>query len=136
MTLGQWAPTPSAIEDISADVLNTLLLSGERAQTEANWSALSEYVDAAFIESNAAIMKTPATAWQRVLANYSTDQLWSLMQVLAVAEEQFLGWEAGADSPVIIINKVVKSRGEKLSREQLQWLRLHSQNRFLPNGPL
>jgi len=54
---------------------------------------------------------------------------------LAVAEN-LPGWEAGQQSPVIPLAKVLRTRGQRLDRDLLQWLREVNDNRFLPYGPL
>ena len=43
-------------------------------------------------------------------------------------------WAAGAKSPVISINKILKSRGHKLEKDMLLWIKQNSDNRFIPNG--
>ncbi|MGB5325866.1 MAG: hypothetical protein WBN40_10640, partial [Pseudomonadales bacterium] len=60
----------------------------------------------------------------------------ALMRFFTCAEMQLPGWQAGDKSPVIAINKILKRRGHKLDKAMLGWIRQHSDNRFLPNGPL
>ena len=59
----------------------------------------------------------------------------SLIRFFAVAEN-LPGWEAGAESPVIPLAKVLRKRGVRLDKELLQWIREVNENRFLPYGPL
>ena len=57
------------------------------------------------------------------------------MRTLAVAEMRLPGCSVGEKSPVIALNRLLKARGARLDAAQLHWLRQHSSNRFLPNGP-
>jgi hypothetical protein len=50
--------------------------------------------------------------------------------------ENLPGWEAGADSPVIPLAKILRQRGARLDKPLLQWLREVNKNRYLPYGPL
>ncbi|TNF35999.1 MAG: hypothetical protein EP312_02380 [Gammaproteobacteria bacterium] len=84
----------------------------------------------------AAYMLVSHSDWQAAVDGYDTDSLWHLMRFLVMAEMHLPGWQAGADSPVIALNKVLKQHAAPLTREQLQWIRTHSDNRFIPNGAL
>lgn len=84
----------------------------------------------------AGYMLAPAADWQAAAKDYDAGALWHLMRFLTMAEMHLPGWQAGADSPVIHLNKLLKKTGSPLSTEQLQWLRTHSDNRFIPNGAL
>jgi hypothetical protein len=50
--------------------------------------------------------------------------------------ENLPGWEAGAESPVIPLAKILRQRGTRLEKTLLAWLREVSDNRYLPYGPL
>ena len=81
-------------------------------------------------------MQLDEQSWKATLRELDDDALYVLMQFFTVAERDLPGWQAGAQSPVIYLNRELKRRGGKLSTEQLQWIRSNSDNRFLPNGPI
>lgn len=86
--------------------------------------------------ARAGMMTLPESEWREILGDYSESELLDLMRFFTCAEMQLPGWRAGEKSPVIAINRILKSRGCKPGREMLQWIRANSDNRFLPNGPV
>lgn len=83
-----------------------------------------------------ALMRQPTEVWMAAVDDLENDELIALIRFFTVAEKRISGWEAGASSPAIWINRVLKRRGERLSTEQLRWIREHTDNRFIPNGGL
>lgn len=83
-----------------------------------------------------ALMRQPAEVWMAAVDDLENDELVALIRFFTVAEKRISGWEAGASSPAIWINRVLKRRGGRLSTEQLRWIREHTDNRFIPNGGL
>ena len=81
------------------------------------------------------LMTAPAAEWQAATEPLEDGQIEHLIRVLTLAEEQFSGWQAGAKSPVIVLVKVLKSRGS-YDRSLTQWIKSNSNNRFLPHGSL
>ena len=81
-------------------------------------------------------MRLTLAPWQEAVADLSNEELIALIRFFTVVEERISGWDAGAESPAIWINKVLRQRGEKLSVETLRWIRANSSNRFIPNGGL
>ncbi|SDJ93181.1 hypothetical protein [Microbulbifer yueqingensis] len=83
-----------------------------------------------------ALMRLPATQWLQESESWQDDQLWELIRFFTLAEAQLPGWDGGPESPVIPLAKTLRRRKAPLSREQLLWIREHSDNRYLPYGPL
>lgn len=82
------------------------------------------------------LMRLGAEPWQDAVADFDNAELHALIRFFTAAEERISGWEAGAESPAIWINKVLRKRGDKLPVETLRWIRANSRNRFIPNGGL
>ena len=80
-------------------------------------------------------MQQSKASWHTVARALSNDELIALIRFFTVAES-LPGWQAGNQSPVIWLNQVLKQRGVKLDRTLLQWIKAHSDNRFLPHGQL
>ncbi|MGB1907128.1 MAG: hypothetical protein ACPHN3_07325 [Spongiibacter sp.] len=133
MSIGSWTPeSEKAALQIDTDWLNTCIAISE--------SDALDKLPAPFSESEqqhySAFMRLPQDTWQQAVADLNNDQLIQLIRFFTVAEERISGWEAGAESPAIWINKVLRQRGEKLSTDMLRWIRANSRNRFIPNGSL
>ena len=79
-------------------------------------------------------MQADTPSWQTALADHSDEHLIALIRFFTVVEMQLPNWVGGAKSPVISINKVLRSRGQKLDRDMLLWIKANSDNRFIPNG--
>lgn len=80
-------------------------------------------------------MQLPASYWETGAADYSNEDIVHLMRFFTLAES-LPGWEAGASSPVIYLGKLLKKRQVGISKELSLWIREHSDNRYLPHGPL
>ncbi len=134
MTVGSWTPDSdqSAPRPVDQSVLQHFVALSRNEQLQNLGAAL----DPATIEQQAYLMSLDAGSWNAAASPLDDDEVWHLMRFFTLAEEQLTGWQAGAQSPVIWLNKVLKQRGAGLQREQLQWIRSHSSNRFLPNGAL
>lgn len=83
----------------------------------------------------AGLMKIDHASWRAAAEALPEADLIHLIRFFAVAEN-LPGWEAGADSPVIPLAKLLRQRGARLDKPLLKWLRDVNPNRFLPYGPL
>lgn len=136
MSTGTWDPSSNTSKlDINidpaslADLLKRFLALAENNQLGDLTTQMSEQDKSQF-----AIMQADLALWQNVLSDYSEAQLIALIQFFTIVEMALPEWVAGAKSPVISINKILKSRGHKLDREMLMWIKQNSDNRFIPNG--
>jgi DNA-binding FadR family transcriptional regulator len=134
MSLGSWDPAAESaayhlqIEPATLD----RLIGYSREDQLAHLDQLIEGDEAQIL---AGLMLIEHGAWLEAAESRPDDDLVHLIRFFAVAEN-LPGWEAGSKSPVIPLAKALRSRGAKLDREFLQWLREVSDNRFLPYGPL
>ena len=136
MSTGTWDPSSNTSKlDINidpaslADLLKRFLALAENNQLNDLATQMSEQDKSQF-----AIMQADLALWQNTLSDYSEAQLIALIQFFTIVEMALPEWVAGAKSPVISINKILKSRGHKLDREMLIWIKQNSDNRFIPNG--
>ena len=83
----------------------------------------------------AGLMKIDHVSWRTAAEALSEADLIHLIRFFAVAEN-LPGWEAGPDSPVIPLAKLLRQRGARLDKPLLKWLRDVNENRYLPYGPL
>lgn len=85
-------------------------------------------------QKHASVMFLDHKVWHAQLQNFKDEQLWSIICFLTKAEKLYSGWHAAENSPVIAITQLLKQRGHTLTKEQIQWIRRNSDNRFLPYG--
>lgn len=133
MSVGDWTPEHVvAQQEIDSGWLKQCVQLGLQDSLETMADQLGE----AEVRAKAACMRLPAEQWQRACAGFGSDELVALIRFFTRAEMLLPGWDAGKDSPAIALNKLLRQRGEKLSRDTLLWIRQHSDNRYIPNGGL
>ncbi|MBR9913090.1 MAG: hypothetical protein GYB33_22345 [Gammaproteobacteria bacterium] len=135
MTVNAWEPTATATAKeatIDADVLaECIRLSREDklmrlgAETSAEWQA-----------EQRPLMTLGKAAWTEAASHLDNEEIVHLVRFFTLAEMQLEGWQAGAESPVVWLVKVLRKRKAPPSKELLLWIRANSDNRFLPNGAL
>ncbi len=134
MSIGSWDPSVGQSGDangISADWLHRCVAFSAADQLH----ELSQHIDPDDVQRHASLMQRELEDWATVAAGFTSDELRHLVRFYTVAEA-LPGWKAGHKSPVIAFARQLRERGEKLDRELLLWIREHSDNRFLPYGPL
>lgn len=129
---GEWLPENAASLTLDTEQLKRLARISAEGKLEAIKTLLSESEQAALAQS----MQASREQWQTAVAALHDDELIDLIKALATAEMQLPNCNLGAKSAVIHINRHLKQRGSALSKDDLQWLKEHSTNRFLPNGPI
>ncbi len=73
--------------------------------------------------------------WGEQAESLEDAEIISLIGLFTLGEDQFSGWQAGENSPVVPLVRVLKARGVfevTLSR----WIKAHTDNKFLPHGSL
>ncbi|MDE0038762.1 MAG: hypothetical protein OXU77_14595 [Gammaproteobacteria bacterium] len=76
-----------------------------------------------------------ANEWSGFFADRASGRLIAWLRVLTLAEETIPGCETGAKSPVIVLARLLRERGD-YPAELTAWIRSVSTNRFLPYGSL
>lgn len=133
MSLGSWDPNAGA-------PTSDLQLTPELLERLGSYSANQQLDELASIlgddqEQLARLMQIDHALWQQAAGDLPEEHLRHLIRFFAVAEN-LPGWEAGATSPVIPLAKILRTRGMRLDKPLLQWLREVNENRYLPYGPL
>lgn len=132
MSTDHWSPDPEPrATSFDAAILSELVALSSRSQLQdlpaAAGAELQDWLTDA--------MHWPGAAWAEAAAALDNDALIHLMRTLTAVEMCIPGCVVGEKSPVIALNRLLRQRGARLDHAQLQWLRRHSSNRFLPNGP-
>ena len=81
------------------------------------------------------VVNAGAKAWSGFFGDRPSDRLISWLRVLTLAEESVAGCDAGAKSPVIVLARMLRERGD-YPAELTTWIKAVSGNRFLPYGSL
>ena len=131
MSVNAWTPATNHKPNL-VDLKQFAQIGSDNASLKDIASHLSE----SDIANKTFYMRSEQEAWNDLLPQLNTDELIALIRFFTLAETQLAGWEAGALSPVIWINKYLRSKNQTLDKELLLWIRNNSTNRFIPNGPL
>ena len=81
------------------------------------------------------IVNAGAQGWTGFFADRSSDCLIAWLRVLTLAEGSVAGCDVGAKSPVIVLARMLRERGD-YPAELTAWIKSVSGNRFLPYGSL
>lgn len=131
MSLGSWNPADGK-ETVQYTLDTRLLQQISNNDWQSDLAAFSQTLPSG---SNQ-MMKLDASVWMESLRDFSRSELWSLIQFFTLLEQQDALYHAGDKSPVIGLNKLLKQRGEALTRDEVMWIKANTDNRYLPNGPL
>lgn len=134
MSLESWDPNVASVDAtiLSEPGLLQRLASFDR---ENHLEQLDQLLGEEDRQRLAGLMKIGHDTWRSTADPLPDEELIHLIRFFAAAEN-LPGWEAGAESPVIPLAKVLRKRGTRLDKELLQWIREVNENRFLPYGPL
>ena len=83
----------------------------------------------------APLMTAGPEAWAAGIDAMSSAELVGWTRFLTLAEARLPGFEAGAKSPVILIARVLRNRGD-YPEDLSAWIKANTNNRFLPYGSL
>lgn len=135
MSLGSWNPADgkeTVQYTLDTHLLQQIIHWTEHADWQENISSLSQQLPSG---SNQ-MMKLDSAVWIEQTATLSRADIWALMQAFTLLEQTDALFYAGDKSPVIGLNKLLKQRGENLTRDEVLWIKSNTDNRYLPNGPL
>lgn len=143
MSVGAWEPENQASNDQSRTEIDRALLrriidalSNTEGQSESEVAALDLTSLDPEIQAANWLAGVPAPQWLEEASHWDDTQVWALIRFFTLAEMQLPEWQGGAESPVIPLAKSLRQRKSPLQREQLLWIRQHTDNRYLPYGPL
>jgi hypothetical protein len=80
------------------------------------------------------LAQVDAKIWQPTAAKLSFDQIHKLIKIFTLAEQQG-DWNLGEKSSVIPLFKILR-KAQGVDRELVKWVKAHTDNKFLPFGPL
>jgi len=135
MSVGSWNPegdTQNSGFEIEENILQRFISTSEQDQL----AALKDVLPEALQTQQSPLMSQTKEAWFAAAEPFDNEQLQHLVRFFTLAEMQLTGWEAGAESPVIWIVKLLRRRKAPPSKELLLWIKANSDNRFIPNGAL
>ena len=127
MSVGSWQPEPQSLNTLNQEQVNPLL--EKLAADNGSLAWVAESVD--WVEP---LAKADKKAWTELSASLKATQLIPLIRFFTLVEKE-QNWDLGDKSPVIPLFKQLK-KSEGLDRELVQWVKSHTDNKFLPFGPL
>lgn len=130
---GEWTPDQTAAT-LALDSNQLRRLAALSAQDKLE--ALATLLDRDEQQALSRSMQAGREPWYKAASPLADGELVDLIKTLAMAEMRLPNCACGAKSPVIHINRLLKQRGQALGTADLLWLKQHSTNRFIPNGPI
>jgi len=134
MSEGTWDPQIEAAKTefvIEAEQLQRFIAISQGEELD----KLPEVLSGDEQQALAPMMQLSRSDWLAAGEAFSDEELIELIRFFTLAEE-LPGWEAGNNSPVIALAKILKKRGRGLDKELLLWIKANSRNQFLPHGSL
>ena len=132
MSLGSWTPdTKKSQFTIDPSLLEKFIAISKSEQLE----SLTQQLNDDDIQQYAPLMQLPQEQWEQAGEAFSSNDIEDLIRFFTMAEK-LPGWEAGNQSPVIWLGKILKKRGIGINKTLSLWIKEHSENRFLPHGSL
>lgn len=93
---------------------------------------LAESLSAEDINAGVSLMRLEEKHWQ-VAETLNVAVIENLIRFFTLAESQLPGWEAGKNSPVIRLVKILRAK-DVFSGELRTWIKKNTNNRYLPYG--
>lgn len=142
MAIGVWQPAkgkgPAVLDLAALRACATLMAHSATAAatpgTEMGNPQLQEHLTPQQIQDNSLWMRQDEAYWQAAEA-LAEDELVALVRFFTLAEMQLPGWDAGKQSPVIYLVRMLKQR-QAFTPALRQWIKANTDNRYLPNGAL
>jgi hypothetical protein len=73
--------------------------------------------------------------WAGAMDRFLDEEVIGLAKIFTLLEHQYTTFQAGSDSPVIAMVQALKVRNQ-WDKPLTQWIKSHTDNRFLPHGSL
>lgn len=124
MSVDAWQPVPQ-ITSIDSAALERLVSVAAQA-AEGNLTTDLDWIQP-FAQMN-------HSAWSPAIAQLDTDKMISLIKLFTMVEKQ-AGWDLAEKSAVIPLFKALRKE-VGIDRALVQWVKDHTDNKFLPFGPL
>ena len=123
MSVGAWQPEPNSLTTLESSRIEQLLeliASDTDITTELEWIT--------------ALAHAEKKAWVAAAGTLQDSELEALIRFFT-EQEGTQSWTLGEKSPVIPLFKTLK-KSAGLNRDLVQWVKAHTDNKYLPFGPL
>ena len=124
--VGSWEPDEPALADVHRKILDA----ASKALGEPQLGLSAEQQN-----SIRQAVRASAESWRDFAQEQSSAEIINWIRALTRAEMMLSGFELGARSPVIALIRLLKQRGE-YPDDLTEWVKEHTDNRFLPYGSL
>jgi hypothetical protein len=132
MSIGAWEPSAATIT-LTAARVQRLLKAARQSDAEAFGLTPAEVAEFAPLVRDGGA-GSPVD-WSALADELDSDDILALVRFFTLAEMRLADWRAGDRSPVIALVALLRRR-EAVPADLSQWIRGHSDNRFLPYGSL
>jgi len=125
VSVDSWQPVNKP-SDVSPEQISQLVALAEGQPKECDLTLELE-----FIQPLAHLDKQK---WEEIALSLTQDKQKQLICLLTLAEQQG-NWHLAERSPVIALFKVMRKQ-HGIDKSLVQWVKAHTENKFLPFGPL
>ena len=125
MTVDSWQPAPVPTK-IESNDLEKLLAAASDFKSNENFTPDLDWIQPLAMADH--------VIWQDTVQSLNDEDLIALIKLLTVTEAKS-NWDLGEKSPVIPVFKTYKKKSG-VNRELVKWVKEHSDNKYLPFGPL
>lgn len=125
MSVDSWQPVqaPTNIDKASLEKLFTL---ATQFNEDTHLTAELDWIQP--------LAHTDNKIWAQTAQNLEQTQLVDLIRLLTLLEDK-QNWDLAEKSPVIALFKALRKQAG-INKELVQWVKAHSDNKYLPFGPL
>ena len=124
--VGQWNPKSVELDAVHAKLLT---------KAAANLQETNLGLDENELGTLRPVLRRERPVWESFASAQESELLVGWVKALTLLERDVTGFELGDKSPVITLHKILKSRGN-LPNGLTDWIKQHTNNRFLPYGNL
>ena len=124
--VGQWNP-----KSVELGVIHEKLLTKAAGSLQETNLGL----DADELGTLRPVLRRERQVWQSFATAQESELLIGWIKALTLLERDVTGFELGDKSPVITLHRILKSRND-LPDDLNDWIKQHTNNRFLPYGNL
>lgn len=132
--IGSWQPNNTKQINIDPHELTGLLALLNPHKNDFASIDLQSKIPEALLTHSASWIQQSYDSWQSAVKTLDHTQIWLLAKFYALAEEQLDAFSAQENNPAIVLFKILKKRGETLTKSDTQALKSLSSNRYIPFG--
>ena len=136
MTIEQWQPESESGDNAIDFSIVEWLISQISDSSQEQILLLVQQLEIDQQQALTPLMQLKQELWIERYRQLNATQCKNLIFFFTAAESAYAALTANEHSPAIAFNQLLKTMQQKLSQQELLWIRSNSQNRYIPNGKI